>query len=73
MSEVVMPQRIKLACGSSAYFDQSSGISYRCEDCMAVVGSIGMPQRCKDEESKWKVSEILGGRGWDYGLGDSDE
>lgn len=73
MNEVTMPRTIKLACGASAYFDQSSGISYRCEDCMATVGSIGMPQRCKDEEAKWTAWEKLGGQGWDYGLGDCDE
>ena len=73
MNEVTMPRTIKLACGASAYFDQSSGISYRCEDCMATVGSIGMPRRCREEEEKWKAWEHLGGQGWDYGLGESDE
>ena len=38
-----------LPCGAVAYFDESSCIGYRCENCMAVVGSIGQPQRCKDE------------------------
>ncbi len=57
---------MRLPCGGTAYFDESSGISYRCEDCMAVVGSIGMPQSCKDEAKKWEVWEALGGKGWDY-------
>jgi hypothetical protein len=34
---------MRLPCGGIAYFDESSGISYRCE-CGAVVGSIGQPQ-----------------------------
>ncbi len=54
-----------LPCGGTAYFDVDSGISYRCE-CGAVVGSIGQPQRCKDESDKWRAWEALGGKGWDY-------
>lgn len=54
-----------LPCGGTAYFDESSGISYRCE-CGAVVGSIGMPQSCKDEADKWKAWEAIGGKAWDY-------
>lgn len=57
---------MRLPCGGTAYFDESSGISYRCEDCMAVVGSIGMPQSCKDEMTKYENWETLGGKGWDY-------
>ena len=38
---------IKLLCGNDAYFDHGSGIGYRCEACMAMVGSIGMPRSCK--------------------------
>ncbi len=56
---------VKLPCGGTAYFDQSSGISYRCE-CGAVVGSIGQPQHCKDEAAKWDAWKKLGGKGWDY-------
>lgn len=59
---------MSLPCGGIAYFDESSGISYRCE-CGAVVGSIGQPQRCKDEAKKWEVWEALGGQGWDYYAG----
>ena len=54
-----------LPCGCTAYFDESSGISYRCE-CGSVVGSIGQPQSCKDEAAKWDNWEHLGGKGWDY-------
>ena len=57
---------MKLPCGGWAYFDTSSGISYRCEDCGAVVGSIGQPQHCKDEMAKWDNWQKLGGQGWDY-------
>jgi hypothetical protein len=55
-----------LPCGGTAYFDEDSGISYRCELCGAVVGSIGQPQACKDEMKKWDAWEKLGGKGWDY-------
>lgn len=54
-----------LPCGGTAYFDYNSGISYRCE-CGAVVGSIGMPKKCKDELDKYNNWEKLGGKGWDY-------
>ena len=59
-------QAIKLPCGSTAFFDHLSGISYRCEYCMAVVGSIGQPQHCKDEARKYDLLKELGGKGWDY-------
>lgn len=57
---------INLPCGGRAYFDESSGIAYRCEDCMAVVGSIGQPQSCKDAAQKYENWKALGGEGWDY-------
>lgn len=55
-----------LPCGGIAHFDKSSGISYRCEECMAVVGSVGMPRSCKNEIEKYDNWEELGGKGWDY-------
>lgn len=39
---------IKLLCGAMASFDEDSGFSYRCDSCGAVVGSLGMPSRCKE-------------------------
>lgn len=60
----VLP-KIKLPCGGTAYFDEDSGISYRCE-CGAVVGSIGQSQHCKDEAKKWEAWKQLGGKDWDY-------
>ena len=53
-------------CGSIANWDDASGISYRCETCGAVVGSVGMPRACRDEIIKWETWEYLGGQGWDY-------
>lgn len=55
-----------LPCGGTAYFDEESGISYRCLNCLAVVGSIGMPRICREEAEKWEIQKILGGEGWDY-------
>jgi hypothetical protein len=37
---------------------------------MAVVGSIGQPQHCKDEADKYKNWQQLGGRGWNYEKGE---
>ena len=62
---------IKLPCGPRAYFDISSEISYRCELCNAVVGSIGQPQSCKDEAQKYENWKKLGGKDWDY-FGEDD-
>jgi hypothetical protein len=53
-----------LPCGGIAEFD--GNFSYRCHQCMAVVGSVGMPKHCKDEDEKWRLLELLGGKGWDY-------
>jgi hypothetical protein len=60
---------IHLPCGSTAYFDHDSGISYRCESCFAVVGSVGQPRSCKEEAQKYEAWEELGGKGWDYDKG----
>jgi hypothetical protein len=64
---------MRLPCGGTAFFDQDSGISYRCWDCMAVVGSIGQPQSCKDAVQKYDNWQRLGGKGWDYFEGIEDE
>jgi hypothetical protein len=59
-----------LPCGGTAYFDESSGFSYRCDTCNAVVGSIGQPSRCKDEVQKYENWKTIGGKGWDYDKGE---
>jgi hypothetical protein len=61
---------MKLPCGGKALFD--GDYSYRCMMCMAVVGSIGQPQHCKDIAQKYDNWEALGGKGWDY-LAEVDE
>jgi hypothetical protein len=61
---------IYLPCGGVAYFDTTSGISYRCETCFAVVGSIGQPRSCKEEAQKYDAWKELGGQGWDYDKGE---
>ena len=53
---------ITLLCGSIAHFDNSSGISYRCDTCMAVVGSIAMPRECKELYDMEKVVDKLKGK-----------
>ena len=57
---------MNLPCGGAAHFDDESGISYRCLNCLAVVGSIGMPKHCKDITEQWEMQKVLGGAGWDY-------
>jgi hypothetical protein len=59
-----------LPCGGEANFDHSSGISYRCEMCNAVVGSVGQPRRCHEEADKWAAYEKAGMWRWDYSKGE---
>lgn len=61
-----IPENIFLPCGGMAFFDVNSGISYRCEDCGAVVGSIGMNKECYNQIKKYDMWKELSGRGWDY-------
>ena len=60
-----IPHTYNVACGATAIFDYESGISYRCQSCGAVVGSIGMPRECKQLEDEAEIArrawEILGG------------
>lgn len=63
------PSVIFLPCGGRARWDFDSDMGYRCEDCFAMLGSIGQPQRCQEESQKWKTLEALGGQGWDYKTG----
>jgi len=58
-----------LPCGGEANFDHGSGCSYRCEHCMATVGSIGQPRSCKEEADKWEAYERAGMWRWDYSKG----
>jgi hypothetical protein len=60
-----------LPCGGVAEFDHSSGISYRCEMCGAVVGSMGQPRSCQEEAKKWEAYESAGMWKWDYNIGES--
>lgn len=53
---------IILLCGNIASFDMSSGYSYRCNRCMATVGSIGMPRECAKLYEIEKVVDILKGK-----------
>ena len=64
-----------LPCGGVALFDEGSGCSHRCEDCMATVGSVGMPRSCKHEMDKYeKVLPALGSRvRWNYEVGQEYE
>jgi hypothetical protein len=52
---------ITLLCGSTASFDVESGISYRCNECFAVLGSTGMPKQCKELYDMERVLETLKG------------
>lgn len=69
-AEDVRYQTMYLPCGGVAEFDHSSGISYRCEMCNAVVGSVGQPTSCQQEAKKWESYEAAGMWRWDYNTGE---
>jgi hypothetical protein len=58
----VLPEPIELLCGGIASFDYSNRISYRCHNCMAVVGSVGMPSECKQLYEMEKIVDKLKGK-----------
>lgn len=60
-NELDFSKPVYMPCGGVAYFDHSSGFSYRCATCMSVIGSIGMPQECRDEYRKMEMLDIIAG------------
>ncbi len=38
----------RMNCGGLPVFDRESGMSYRCDKCFAVIGSVGQSDRCKE-------------------------
>lgn len=42
----IVPSVIDAPCGEKAYFDGE--YSYRCGTCFAVLGSMGMPEDCRE-------------------------
>lgn len=38
----------RMNCGGVPLFDRDSGMSYRCNKCWAVIGSVSQPQHCKN-------------------------
>jgi hypothetical protein len=55
-----------MPCGSIAQFASEAGYGYRCQDCMAIIGSIGQPRSCKEEQEKYRNWAKLGGKDWEY-------
>jgi len=56
-----------LPCGGVAYYDEPKfGMNYFCAQCETVVGSKETPNECVEEEQKWELIKLLGGKGWDY-------
>lgn len=59
--DFINPKSIDAPCGATAYFDIGSGIGYRCEECEAIIGSIGMPRECRTLLDMDTVAEKLKG------------
>lgn len=65
-----VPETIHLPCGAQAHFCYEAGFGHRCEDCMAVVGSVAQPKHCVEADNKYTVLKALGSNAeWDYELG----
>lgn len=60
-----------LPCGGIAFYDYENEIGYRCAQCCTMVGSIDMPQSCKDAIKKWDNWQEMGGEGWNYRVPDN--
>lgn len=65
--EFPIAESVTLLCGATAHFDYGSGIGYRCDDCGAVVHSVGMPRECKELYEMREVVERLKGGPKTYG------
>ena len=52
---------VELACGATAYFDETG---WRCTNCMMIAGSMGMPSHCKKRMEQQHVIAVLGDKNW---------
>ena len=44
-----VPEKLeKMNCGGTPLWDYPSECGYRCDACMAMIGSVGQPERCKE-------------------------
>lgn len=47
----------KMNCGGVPIFDNASGCAYRCDKCMAIIGSISQPDDCKEINMQYADDE----------------
>ena len=51
--QVKISRTVKAPCGNTAHYDpESSYPAWRCGRCFAVLGSIGMPDECREMQDK---------------------
>jgi hypothetical protein len=60
--ECSVPAEIKTLCGHIAEFDFSSMCGYRCTNCMAIIGSMGMPLQCEQLYEQEEIVRRLKGK-----------
>lgn len=60
---------LHLPCGGTAYFDEQSGYSYRCELCGATLGSIAQTQACNEADFAIETEGRRSGKKWNYKTG----
>ena len=58
---------MRLPCGGVAFYDEPNyGVNYFCAQCECIVSDSTVPEQCRNEEKKWQLIKLLGGKGWDY-------
>lgn len=47
---LLRPRKLeRMKCGGTPVADMESSIGgYRCDECFAIIGSMGQPKRCKE-------------------------
>jgi len=54
------PRTVTTVCGSSAFLDLNASYpAYRCYTCLAVYGSVGMPNHCHEALLEEQVFDML--------------
>ena len=54
----LVPEKLeKMPCGGTPIWDYPSEMSYRCDTCMAVIGSIAQPRSCIEKNKPKKVCD----------------
>ena len=55
-----LPRSVQTACGWTAFLDYDASYpAYRCENCLTIYGSVGMPDFCHEAVKEQRAFEVL--------------